>query len=378
MLTQLPLEAMALCASLSAFSSLLIILLFNRNSKFLAKRSDLLSVQAAHYNPTARIGGLAIVSALLFGVMLFYSADILSAPVLVLASALPVFCAGLSEDLGYFASPRRRLLAAAMSGAVFIGVTGQWILSTDIPWLDIALQWSPFAVGFSLFLAVGISHAFNLIDGLNGLAGFTAASAALALALIAHQSGLSGHRDILLIVFAAIFGFLIFNFPFGKIFLGDAGAYAIGHFLVWMSISILWSAPNITAFAMFLIFFWPIADTLLAIWRRVSRGRSIAQPDRLHFHQMVMRGVEIVVLGRQKRRIANPLSVIFMLPFIISPMIAGVLLVDDWANAALACSGFTVLFFMTYKTGIWLAPKFRLSARPKSAKKHPAGHQIVS
>ena len=378
MLAQLPLEAMVLCACLSACCSLMIILLFNRNSKFLTKRSDLLSVQAAHSNQTARIGGLAIVSALLFVIVLFYSTDILSVPVLVLASALPVFYVGLSEDLGFLASPRKRLLAAAMSGAVFIGVTGQWILSTGIPWLDIALQWSPFAVGFSLFLAVGISHAFNLIDGLNGLAGLTATGAALALAVIAHQSGLTGHRDILLIVSAAIFGFLIFNFPFGKIFLGDAGAYAIGHFLVWMSISILWNAPNITAFAMLLIFFWPIADTILAIWRRVSRGRSITQPDRLHFHQMVMRGVEIVVLGRQKRRIANPLAVLFMLPFIISPMIAGVLLVDDRANAALACLGFTVLFFMTYKTGIWLAPKFRLSARPKSAEKHPAGHKIVS
>ena len=261
-----------------------------RNSVF--KRNDTSAVQAAHLNPTPRIGGLAIVIALLVAAALSHGADNWTAFVLLLVSAMPVFVVGLAEDLGYLASPRKRLFAATVSGAVFIALTGQWVLQTGIPVLDIALHWTPFAVVFSLFLAVGISHAFNLIDGLNGLAGFTAFAAALALAAIAHQTALTEHRDILLTIAAAIIGFLVFNFPFGKIFLGDAGAYAIGHLLVWVSVAILWSAPDVSPFAMLLIFFWPIADTLLAITRRLSLGKPIAQPDRLHFHQLIMRGVE--------------------------------------------------------------------------------------
>lgn len=149
-------------------------------------------------------------------------------------------------------------------------------------------------------MAVGISHASNLIDGLNGLAGFTALAAAFSLATIAHQAGLTEHRDILLTVAAAIAGFLAFNFPFGIIFLGDAEASVIGHFIVWMSVSILWNAPNVTPFTMLLIFFWPLADTLLAITRRLALGKPISQPDRLHFHQLVIRGVEIAILGQKK------------------------------------------------------------------------------
>ncbi|MDC1291362.1 undecaprenyl/decaprenyl-phosphate alpha-N-acetylglucosaminyl 1-phosphate transferase [Planktomarina temperata] len=237
-----------------------------------------------------------------------------------------------------------------------------------MPGLDSALHWSPFAVTFSLFLAVGISHAFNLVDGLNGLAGFTALAAALALATIAHQSGLTEHRDILLTIAAAVIGFLIFNFPFGKIFLGDSGAYVIGHLLFWMSVSILWNAPDVSPFAMLLIFFWPIADTLLAITRRLSLGKPIAQPDKLHFHQLVMRGVEIVFLGRKKRRIANPLAALFTLPSVFAPIITAIMFAPDPGAAAVACGLFAVIFIATYKTGIWIATKLRRSASPKTVR----------
>ena len=363
-----PFEWMTLSFGVSALTSFLIIVWFARIKTQSLRRNDTSAVQASHLNPTARLGGLALFIALIVAAALSHSADNWTTFVLLLVSAMPVFVIGLAEDLGYLASPRRRLLAATVSGAMFIALMGQWVLHTGIPGLDIALHWSPFAVAFSLFLAVGISHAFNLIDGLNGLAGFTALAAALALATIAHQSGLTEHRDILFTIAAAVLGFLIFNFPFGKIFLGDAGAYVIGHLLFWMSVSILWNAPDVSPFALLLIFFWPIADTLLAITRRLSLGKPIAQPDRLHFHQLVMRGVEIVLLGRKKRRIANPLATLFTLPFVFAPMIAGVMFALDNVAAAIAYGLFAVVFITTYKTGMWIAPKLRRSACPKTVR----------
>ena len=362
----MPFEWMTVSFGVSALTSLLVIVWFARTKTQRFKRNDTSAVQAAHLNPTPRIGGLAIVIALLVAAALSHSAGNWTAFVLLLVSAMPVFVVGLAEDLGYLASPRKRLLAATVSGAVFIALTGQWVLQTGIPGLDTALNWSPFAVAFSLLLAVGISHAFNLIDGLNGLAGFTAFAAALALATIAHQAALTEHRDILLTIAAAVIGFLIFNFPFGKIFLGDSGAYVIGHLLFWMSVSILWNAPDVSPFAMLLIFFWPIADTLLAITRRLSLGKPIAQPDRLHFHQLIMRGVEIVLLGRKKRRIANPLAALFTLPFVFAPMTAGVMFALDHRAAAMACGLSAVAFIATYKTGMSIAPKLRRSACPKT------------
>ena len=363
-----PFEWMTLSFGVSALTSFLIIVWFARIRTQSLRRNDTSAVQASHLKPTARLGGLALFIALIVAAALSHSADNWATFVLFLVSAMPVFVIGLAEDLGYLASPPRRLLAATVSGAMFIALMGQWVLHTGMPGLDSALHWSPFAMTFSLFLAVGISHAFNLIDGLNGLAGFTAHAAALALAKIAHQSGLTEHRDIIFTIAAAVLGFLIFNFPFGKIFLGDAGAYVIGHLLFWMSVSILWNAPDVSPFALLLIFFWPIADTLLAITRRLSLGKPIAQPDRLHFHQLVMRGVEIVFLGRKKRRIANPLAALYTLPFVFIPMITAVIFALDRGAAAIAYGLFAVVFVTTYKTGMWIAPKLRRSACPKTVR----------
>ena len=95
------------------------------------------------------------------------------------------------------------------------------------------------------------------------------------------------------------FRFSGFEFPFGKIFLGDAGAYALGHLLVWSAILIVNQSTEISPFAVLLIFFWPVADTGLAIWRRWKLGNPAGRPDRLHFHQLAMRFLEIRFFGEK-------------------------------------------------------------------------------
>lgn len=67
----------------------------------------------------------------------------------------------------------------------------------------------------------------------------------------------------LLMLSCAVAGFLLFNFPFGKIFLGDAGAYTLGHTLVWVAIGLNSVSSEISPWAILLIFFWPVADTML-------------------------------------------------------------------------------------------------------------------
>ena len=102
---------------------------------------------------------------------------------------------------------------------------------------------------------------------------------------------------------AAVLGFMVLNFPLGKIFLGDGGAYALGHLLVWSAIILINYASDVSAFAILLIFFWPVADTGLAIWRRWKLGNPTDRPDRLHFHQLAMRFIEIRFFGRDRRKL---------------------------------------------------------------------------
>ncbi|MDB4054248.1 hypothetical protein N9499_10130, partial [Octadecabacter sp.] len=133
---------------------------------------------------------------------------------------------------------------------------------------------------------------------------------------------------------------------------GDAGAYVIGHVLVWTAVSILWLAPDVSAFAVLLVFFWPVADTLLAIWRRLSNGKAVSSPDRLHFHQLVMRAIEISSIGRARRSLSNPLTTVLILPMALAPMGVAVLYWNSVGITAFAALAFGVMFAATYIFGV--------------------------
>ena len=154
-------------------------------------------------------------------------------------------------------------------------------------------------------------------------------------------------------------GFFTLNFPFGKIFLGDGGAYALGHLLVWCAILLINPALEISPFAILLIFFWPVADTGLAIWRRWKLGNPAGRPDRLHFHQLAMRFLEIRFFGRERRNIVNPLSTLLLVPLISTPQALGVLLWDNFTATVWSVAGMTLLFVATYLIGIRVAKSGR-------------------
>ena len=189
-------------------------------------------------------------------------------------------------------SPNRRLLASAVSGLIALIVFKVWIWRIGVPGIDSILLFAPIGIMFTLFATVGVVNAFNLVDGLNGLSSYITVSISIALSIIAFSVQYNEISTFLLLVVAAVFGFMVFNFPFGKIFLGDAGAYVLGHLLVWCAILLINHTKEISPFAILLIFFWPVADTGLAIWRCWKLGNPTNRPDRLHFHQLIMRFLE--------------------------------------------------------------------------------------
>ena len=276
-------------------------------------------------------------------------------------SSVPVFVVGLSEDLGYLVSPLKRLAASVVSGACVILFFEVWVRSVGIVILDSALSLNLIGIIFTLFATAGVINSFNLIDGLNGLASFTGISTAIALSYIAFEVNQVHVMRFLFIFAACILGFTLLNFPTGKIFLGDAGAYFMGHLLVWNAIILVNYSQQVSPFAILLIFFWPVADTGLAIWRRRRKKRRADKPDRLHFHQLIMRFLEIRFLGRSKRRISNPVATVILFPFIVVPQILGAVFWNNFAIALLLVIIFSILFFATYLLGIYIAQRTKPS-----------------
>lgn len=315
-------------------------------------REDLGSIQCAHLRNTPRIGGVGVMASVMLGLLFLLPAhQSLSLPLLAL-SVLPVFLAGLAEDLGWRVSAVGRLLAAAFSALGAVVILRVWLPPLDVPVLDVIMAVTPLAIAVTILWATGVCHAFNLIDGVNGLAAVTALLIAAGIALVAQQAGESEYAAIATALIAALLGFLVLNWPFGRIFLGDAGAYSVGHILVWLAIGLAWLNPEVSVLAMALLFFWPVADTFLAMARRLRSGRPVGAPDRLHYHQFVMRALTLLSDGRLGKAAANSLTTVVMLPMVGAPVLAAVHLWDRPAAAALAWAGFGALFALSYLAGM--------------------------
>ena len=203
------------------------------------------AIQSAHTGFVPRVGGLAIFISILslvpllsFGfipvsVVFDLNADEMT---LLIASSIPVFLVGIAEDLGYAMPPKRRLMASVCSSLLVLIIFKVWVVKLGIPGVDALLPFAPLGIIFTIFSAVGVVNAFNLIDGLNGLSSYVTISIAIALSFISFQVENIQIAIFLLLLSSAVVGFEVLNFPFGKIFLGDAGSYTLGHLLVWCSI----------------------------------------------------------------------------------------------------------------------------------------------
>ena len=332
---------------------------------------DETAVQSAHSGFVPRVGGLAIYIAILvllpvlsFGFIplsVVFDLDVEQLTLLIL-SAAPVFAIGLAEDLGFDMSPKARLVASITSSFIAILLFRTWLESLGIPGFDTLLMFAPFGILFTIFATVGVVNSFNLVDGLNGLSSYVSVSVAVSLSIIAFQAGDTQVSTFLVLLVAAVLGFMVLNFPMGKIFLGDGGAYALGHLLVWSAIILVNDATYVSAFAILLVFFWPVADTGLAIWRRLKLGNPTDRPDRLHFHQLTMRFLEIRFFGRDRREIANPVATLILIPLISAPQVVGVLFWDDFKASVVGTLCMGMLFMVTYLVGIAVAKKGRITS----------------
>ncbi|MBO6774189.1 MAG: undecaprenyl/decaprenyl-phosphate alpha-N-acetylglucosaminyl 1-phosphate transferase [Marinibacterium sp.] len=349
-------------AACSSYLAVIILLALSKKFPVLSGLSDELgAVQSSHVHPAPRTGGISIAVGLVLGAAI---ATYIGGPpaftfVLLLIVALPVFVAGIFEDLFRHVPSNLRFLSAVLSAILAVCILQAWISEARIGPLDQLVQFSSIGILLTVFVTASFSHAFNLIDGLNGLSSGTGFIVAVALFFVGSVASVPEASILSALVAGALLGFIPFNWPFGRIFLGDAGAYLIGFLLAWGGVLLIDRSSEVSGWAVLLIFFWPMADTLFAMYRRLSNGRRFDLPDRLHYHQLVMRVTEITFLGRRKRELSNPLATVVLLPLISAPAIAGVICWNDSRTAFLALMTFSVLFVLSYVAMMKLATRHR-------------------
>jgi len=249
-----------------------------------------------HQHPTPLTGGPAIFITL--ALYLFWQLADDPFAQAVLAGGGLVFLAGLADDRRHL-SPWVRIIVQVTAclvivywGGVRLGDFGQLFTAS-------VLGLGPIAVPITIFAALGVINAFNMIDGMDGLSGGIFMVATAALALYAGFHGAAHLHWMLVAALSAVLGFLLLNArlpwnPRARVFLGDSGSTLLGFLLAWSFIA-LGNDFNETGRRAYMpmtavwLFAVPLMDTSTLIWRRVRGGRSPLSADQHHLHHAFLR-----------------------------------------------------------------------------------------
>ena len=233
----------------------------------------------SHKNPTPRAGGLGIVLSFLTGAWFF------EFNLYFVLITLLIFAIGFYEDIKHNVTPRLRLcLIAGVACLMLLGLDNAVILNIGFN-LPLFI-----AVPFTIFAVTGLTNSINIIDGVNGLSSSISIVALFFLAGFAYF-----YNDFLIfnlcaVMGAAILGFFVWNFPKGRIFLGDGGAYFSGFTMAFISILFVNRNEGVSPWFPAVIFAYPIVDTLFSMYRRkfISKKSSL-MADNLHLHTLIFK-----------------------------------------------------------------------------------------
>ena len=253
----------------------------------LISRKDSFGIQKLHMKPTSRIGGVSVFLAFSIGLMSINENS--SLLIFFWLSLLPVFVIGLIEDITLKVSPRMRLFFTSISILVAYIWVNISVNSFGFYWVDrLFFDFPILGLIFTLGILAGAVNSLNIIDGVNGLLGGYAILASLAIAYVAYS-----FSDILIIqlcltLAASILGFFIFNFPFGKIFMGDGGSYLTGFSLAILGLMLVDRHEELSYWFVLLIFIYPMYELLFSIYRRkIIYKVNAIQPDAKHLHSLI-------------------------------------------------------------------------------------------
>ncbi|HVZ46136.1 MAG TPA: glycosyltransferase [Ramlibacter sp.] len=317
--------------------------------------------QRFHRGDIPRLGGVAMLFSCTVGWGWIALADYLhlasplraagwSAAAVWLATAIPVL-GGIAEDLTQRLPPYWRL--ALTVGAAVLAAGMLDLAVPRIGWAPVDETWARMpwlGVVVAILGISGLPHAFNLIDGYNGLAGLVAFICCFAIAYVALQVGDRQLAATVLALAGATAGFLLWNYPRGLIFAGDGGAYLWGVVIAIVTVQLVQRYPQVSPWFPVLLLIYPVWETLFSIYRKVSRGQSPGVADALHFHQLIYRRIVRGVFHDDEARrmlMRNNRTSPYLWGFTLLTVIPAVLF---WNNTPVLVF-FTALFVVSY---VWV------------------------
>lgn len=250
----------------------------------------------------------------------------------ILIPVVMVAALGVTDDTKNLRASQK--LAIQTLASIIIAVSGIHLLA-GIPAFDSHLM---FVIILTTFYLVGISSSVNLIDGHDGLAAGVTCISAVAFGLSAFLLNAPVLVCVSLAVAGSCLGFLLYNFPPGKIFMGDTGSLFLGIILGILACSVTMLAPSVnTFFGVCFILSIPMLDSWLAIARRVAMRRPVFEADCMHIHH---------VLGSFGLSPRRTLVILYSMQAVMA--VFGVLAIKGFVFPIIAGLAFLLLVFVAF------------------------------
>lgn len=268
------------------------------------------SVRKMHPAPVPRVGGIAIYLSMLIALLLvcFLPTNVaknlkenIVPAVTMLGLGGLMMLVGLWDDLKGLSAWRKfsaQILLAVAAWALGFRILESWGRGGTIHALGLL------SLPLTIIWIVGVTNAFNLIDGIDGLAAGASLFAMISMIVLSIANNLQLSPVLLAALAGATLGLLRYNFNPASIFLGDCGSQLLGFMLALLAIRNSQKSPTAFAIAVPIVAFGlPMVDTAMAIIRRFLSGRPIFSSDRKHIHHVLIergltpRGVVILLYG---------------------------------------------------------------------------------
>jgi UDP-GlcNAc:undecaprenyl-phosphate/decaprenyl-phosphate GlcNAc-1-phosphate transferase len=305
---------------LISFETLCLFLIFFITSFFWKKIFSYFSLktyqskQRLHQKEVPRIAGMIIYIFLSIVALFSIKSHYLN---VILISVLPIIFVSVKEDIFQNTRPKIRLMMMALSAGLFI-----YLLPTKLPEIDFPILTQILAFGFTkeiffIFSILVIVNGNNFIDGVNGNLAFSNMIQLISVTLLAFIVGDNKIIQLTCILLIPLIVFAFFNFPFGKIFCGDTGAYFYG-FAVSASIIYLFGKyDQLLSWNAVLILIYPAIELLFSLIRKkLFENKSPFAADAKHLHSLIYR-----YMNKGNLESNNSVVTILLMPFSLAPLL---------------------------------------------------------
>lgn len=242
------------------------------------KKNVTTQIQDIHFGNPSRLGGV-VIFLIFLGYQYLYEKNFIHLFICLIILLVPAFL----EDLRILIRPIIRLFFIIISSLILI-VNLPALPQFEFGDFNILFNNQVFQIIFFTLAVATVINGQNIIDGTNGLSAFSSLSIFSSLLFLGFYLNDQNIVNNSLIIIILLLGFLVFNYPYGLIFLGDTGSYLLGFLSSYMVIELFAKYPEIPSWSAVTILFYPTLEVFFSYIRKIIQKKSPFSPDDQHLH----------------------------------------------------------------------------------------------